>query len=65
MAKRRKVPLDGYIAPRNPANVLQNPSSPPPAFPDPQVMPAPSAPLRPVVEPPAPGPAQPPPPLVP
>jgi hypothetical protein len=65
----RKVPNDGYIAPKDPANVAQNPGPPPPMYGPPagsdlQVIPAPAAPLRPVVSPPAPGPESPPPPLV-
>lgn len=52
---RRKVPNDGYIAPRDPADVLQNPSGSEP-LPDPQAVPVPPAADPHVVKPPALGP---------
>jgi hypothetical protein len=55
-APTKKAPLDGYIAPRDPANVIQNTNPLPPALPDPQVAPTPTAAHRPVASPPAPGP---------
>jgi hypothetical protein len=55
----------GPIKPSNPDNVSQNVNPQRPPMPDPQVAPAPSAAVRPVVNPPAPGPASPSPPLVP
>jgi hypothetical protein len=58
----RKVPRDGYIAPSDPANVLQNINPQMPAMPDVQVVPPPPAANGHVVVPPAPGPV---PPLVP
>jgi hypothetical protein len=64
-SQSKKVPLDGYIAPSDPANVLQNVNPQPLALPDSQVKPVPSAPLRNVVAPPVAGPAAPVPPLVP
>jgi hypothetical protein len=52
---QRKIPRDGYIAPKNPANVLQNTNPTMPPLPDCQIMPVPPAAGRHVVEPPAPG----------
>lgn len=52
--RKGKVPHDGYIAPRDPANVLQNPAPPQP---DPAPAPPPPAPNPHVVKPPSPGPS--------
>jgi hypothetical protein len=58
---RKKVPLDGYIAPHDPANVLQNPATQVPLPPDPQVPVGPPTSTLGTVDPPPPGTQQPPP----
>jgi hypothetical protein len=58
----RKVPFDGPIPPKDRSNVLENTNPQAMPLPDFQVVPPPSAPLRPVCDLPA---ASPPPPLVP